>query len=64
MNDLFWFWTGFTGYTGYFFALYACPVEGGDERQKSVIPLRGRELTVNCQVYRCLVECFLNMLAI
>jgi hypothetical protein len=44
MNDLFCFWTGFTGYTGYFFALRACPVEGGDERQKNVIPLRGREL--------------------
>jgi len=35
---------GLTGYTGYFFTLYACPVEGGDERQKSVIPPRGREL--------------------
>jgi hypothetical protein len=43
------------GYTGYFFAFPACPVEGGDERQKSVIPLRGRELTVNCQMYRYLV---------
>jgi hypothetical protein len=47
--------TGQAGYTRYFFAFPACPVEGGDERQKSVIPLRLRELTVNCQVYSCLV---------
>jgi hypothetical protein len=45
------------GYTGYFFALYACPVEGGDERQKSVIPLRGRELREGRNTKRSIISC-------
>jgi hypothetical protein len=37
--------TGFTGDAGYFFAF-------PDERQKSVIPLRGSELTLRLQFHR------------
>jgi len=35
-----------------FFAFPACPVESGDERQKSVIPLRGRKFTESSQAYK------------
>jgi hypothetical protein len=38
-----------------FFSFPACPVESGDERQKSVIPLRGRELTLRFQFHRGLL---------